>query len=96
MSRFNTSTSLPIFVSFLISLAIIFSSSSVSVSSSYTCKNNDVHTLIFTIDDFAISHVFPPRFDAYSNMLAIAFVIAMIAYVFEKGRSLQEDVDSIA
>ncbi|MCR4791804.1 MAG: DUF2975 domain-containing protein [Lachnospiraceae bacterium] len=44
------------------------------------------------------------RFDYYSSsfdigslyMFAIAFVISMIAYVFEKGRALQEDVDSIA
>lgn len=44
------------------------------------------------------------RFDYYSSsfdisswyMFAIAAVIAMIAFIFEKGLTLQEDVDSIA
>ncbi len=44
------------------------------------------------------------RFDYYSAsfdigtmyMMAIAFVIAMIAFIFQKGLALQEDVDSIA
>ncbi|MBR5421968.1 MAG: hypothetical protein IK115_12560 [Lachnospiraceae bacterium] len=44
------------------------------------------------------------RFNYYSSsfdistlyLFAIAFVIVMIAFIFEKGLALQEDVDSIA
>ena len=53
--------------------------------------------LVRMVMSFIKFNYYSSTFDVGSMyMLAIAFVIAMIAYVFEKGRSLQEDVDSIA